>query len=195
VSIDPESEPWIRSKADEAAYDAGCRFRNARANHVRTFFRKFLRHSKGQWAGKPFELLDWQWDRVVAPLFGWQRENGTRRYRKGYVEIPKKNGKSALGSGLSLYMLVGDNEPGAEVYNAAADRDQAGIAYGEAANMVEASPALASRLEVIRSKKQISHRLQKAWYRALSADVPTKEGLNIHFLLFDELHAQKTRDL
>lgn len=173
----------------------GCRFDEGKAEHVRTFFRKFLRHSKGQWAGKPFELLDWQWEGVVAPLFGWQRENGTRRYRKGYIEIPKKNGKSALGSGLSLYMLVGDNEPGAEVYNAAADREQASIVFTEAANMVEASPALASRLEVIRSKKQISHRLQKAWYRALSADVPTKEGLNIHFLLFDELHAQKTRDL
>lgn len=174
---------------------SGCTFKPARAQHVRDFFQKFLRHSKGQWAGKSFELLDWQWNDVIAPLYGWERENGTRRYRKGYIEIPKKNGKSALGSGLSLYMLVGDNEPGAEVYNAAADRDQASIVFTEAANMVEASPALSKRLEVIRSRKQISHRLEKAWYRALSADVPTKEGLNIHFLLFDELHAQRTRDL
>jgi phage terminase large subunit-like protein len=72
---------------------------------VRQFFRRFLRHSKGQWAGQPFELLDWQWKSIVAPLFGWKRADGTRRYRRGYIEVPKKNGKSTLFSGLSLYLL------------------------------------------------------------------------------------------
>ena len=162
---------------------------------MRHFFRRFLRHSKGQWAGKPFELLDWQWAEVVAPLFGWKRKDGTRRFRRGYIEVPKKNGKSTLFAGLSLYMLACDNEPGAEIYSAAVDRDQASIVYNEAANMVESSPHLSSRLSVIRSTKRIVDHRSRSFYRALSADVPAKEGLNAHAVLIDELHAQKTRDL
>src|SRR5262245_38329666 len=127
---------WIRTEADERAMSEGCYFDLAAAERVRDFFRKFLRHSKGEWAGKPFELLDWQWRYVIGPLFGWKRLDGTRRFRRGYVEVPKKNGKSALFSGLSLYLLMADGEPGAEIYCAAVDRDQANIVYGEAANMV-----------------------------------------------------------
>jgi phage terminase large subunit-like protein len=193
--VDRVTKLWVRSAADEFAVARGCYFDLAAAEHVRDFFRLFLRHSKGEWAGKPFELLDWQWKDLIAPLFGWMRADGTRRYRRGYVEVPKKNGKSALASGISLYMLIGDNEPGAEIYNAAADRDQAAIVFNEAANMVEASPALASRLDIVRSTKRIIYPKQQAFYRALSAEVPTKEGINWHCLIFDELHAQKTRDL
>ena len=80
---------WIRTPADERAVEQGCWFDIDAAERVRSFFRRFLRHSKGQWANKPFELLDWQWTDVVAPLFGWKRKDGTRRYRRGYVEVPK----------------------------------------------------------------------------------------------------------
>jgi phage terminase large subunit-like protein len=186
---------WIRTEADERAVLDGCVFDLAAAERVRTFFRKFLRHSKGQWAGKPFELLDWQWEWIIAPLFGWKRADGTRRYRRGYIEVPKRNGKSTLFSGLSLYLLAGDREAGAEVYSAAVDRDQASIVYNEAANMVEVSPALASRLSVVRSTKRITFQRTRSFYKALSADVPAKEGLNAHGVLIDELHAQKNRDL
>ena len=186
---------WVRTEADERALMEGCRFDLAAAERVRGFFGKFLRHSKGQWAGKPFDLLDWQWRDVVAPLFGWVRADGTRRYRRGYIEVPKKNGKSTLFSGLSLYLLCGDHEPGAEVYSAAVDRDQASIVYNEAANMVEASPSLSARLKVVRSTKRIVFHRKRSFYKALSADVPAKEGLNAHAVLIDELHAQKNRDL
>jgi phage terminase large subunit-like protein len=185
---------WIRSAADEKAIGEGCTFDLRAADRVRRFFAQFLRHSKGEWAGKPFELLEWQWRDLIGPLFGWKRADGTRRYRRAYIEVPKKNGKSTLAAGIALYLLVGDNEPGAEVYFAAADRDQAAICYNEAANMVEASP-LAGKLKLVRSIKRIVYPGQKSWCKALSADVPTKEGLNIHGLIFDELHAQKTREL
>jgi phage terminase large subunit-like protein len=82
---------WIRSPRDERAVMEGCRFDLPAAQRVRTFFTKFLRHSKGQWAGQPFALLDWQWREVVAPLFGWKRADGSRRYRRAYIEVPKKN--------------------------------------------------------------------------------------------------------
>ncbi len=186
---------WVRSPHDERAVLEGCRFDMRAAQRVQTFFTKFLRHSKGQWAGQPFKLLDWQWREVVAPLFGWKRADGTRRYRRAYIEVPKKNGKSTLFSGLSLYLLAGDGEPGAEVYSAAVDRDQASIVFNEAANMVEVSPQLSSRLNVVRSTKRIVMPRTRSFYKALSADVPAKEGLNAHAVLIDELHAQKTRQL
>src|SRR4029450_13337370 len=147
---------WVRSEADERAVLDGCWFDINAAERVRTFFLKFLRHSKGQWAKRPFELLDGQGAQIIAPLFGWMRADGTRRFRRGYIEVPKKNGKSTLFSGLSLYLLTADGEPGAEVYPAAVDRDQASIVYTEAANMVEASPHLSSRLNVVRSTKRIT---------------------------------------
>lgn len=194
------SKPAIPSRlmkgpADRQAVDEGCWYDAKAADRVVKFFNTFLCHSKGEWAGKPFALLEWQeWD-IIRPLFGWKRPDGTRRFRRAYIEVPKKNGKSTLSSGIALYLLFADREPGAEVYSAAADRDQASIVYREAKNMVENSPALRQRLRVTDSKKIISDPLSKSWYRALSADVPTKEGLNIHGLIFDELHAQQTRTL
>ena len=146
---------WVRSPADERAVLDGCRFDIEAAERVRHVLSQVPRHSKGQWAKQPFELLEWQWDDIVAPLFGWKRADGTRRFRRGYIEVPKKNGKSTLFSGLSLYLLAGDSEPGAEIYSAAVDRDQASIVFNEAANMVEASPHLPSRLDVVRSTKRI----------------------------------------
>src|SRR6516164_249772 len=123
---------WLRTAADEAAVAAGCYFDQAAADRVRFFFEKFLRHSKGTFAGKPFELLSWQWQEVVGPLFGWRRADGTRRYRRFELWVPKKNGKSTLGAGLIPYLLVADGEPGAEVYGAARDRQQARIIFAEA---------------------------------------------------------------
>ncbi len=136
-----------------------------------------------------------QWKNLIGPLFGWKRADGTRRFRRGYIEIPKKNGKSSIFAGLSLYLLLADNEPGAEVYSAAVDRDQASIVFNEAANMVDSSPLLLRRLNVIRSTKRIAYPRSQSFYRALSADVPAMEGLNTHAVLIDELHAQKNRDL
>ncbi len=190
-------EKWIRSKADEFAVDQGCWFDIEAAEHVRKFFSGLLRHSSGLLAGKKFELLDWQWDKVIAPLYGWRRndERRTRRYRRGYIQIPKKNGKSTLCSGLCLYHLVADGEIGAEVYCAASDRGQAGIVYKESAAMVKASPALSARLRLAESSKTIAHMKTGSVFRALSADAGSNEGLKISFLINDELHAQKTRKL
>lgn len=184
---------WVRTKSDERAIDEGCYFDLKAADRVRFFFAKFLRHSKGQFGGQPFELLDWQWSDVIAPLFGWKRANGTRRFRRASIGIPKKNGKSTLLSGIGLYCTMGDGERGAEVYSCAASRQQASIIFNESMAMVEASPALASRVAVKSASKTLEY--GKNVYQALSADVPTKEGLNISCLLFDELHAQQTRKL
>jgi phage terminase large subunit-like protein len=158
-----------------------------------TFFPRFLEHVKAEWAGRPFDLDDWQKEQIVRPLFGWKRPDGTRRYRTVYVEVPRKNGKSTLGAGIALILLYADHEPGAEVYSAAADRDQAAIVFDLAKSMVQASPDLSSRSEVYR-RSIVVPRTGSA-YHVLSADVKTKHGKNAHGVIFDELHAQPNREL
>lgn len=165
------------------------------AERVRVFFRRFLRHSKGQFAGKPFELADWQFDEIIRPLYDTIQPDGRRQYRQGYLSFARKAGKSTIVSGLALYHLVADSEPGAEVYAAAAARDQAALVFSEAANMVEQSPELSARLTVSRATKRIIDRQTRSVFRALSADAPTAHGLNASFVIVDEIAQQPKRDL
>lgn len=189
-------ERLIKTESDRYAVERNYYVDVVAAERVRHFIEHFCRHSKGRdFAGKPFVLLDWEWEGIILPLFGWMRPDGTRRFRKGYIGVAKKNGKSALASALSLYLLMADGEPGSEVYNLANDRDQASIVFNESANMAESSPGLYRRLQVTRASKLIRYPHRKAFLKALSAEVPTKEGINAHGLIFDELHAQKTREL
>lgn len=170
-------------------------FDSAAADRVCDFFRECLRHSKGQWAGQPFELLEWQREKIIRPLFGWKRADGTRKYRKGYVEVSKKNGKSTLAAGIILYLLCADQEAGAEIYTAASDKEQAGIIYREAESMVKSSAILSKRLTRITSRKTITYSEKNSYFRALSKETRVAEGLNIHGLVFDELHVQRDRVL
>ena len=75
------SRKWVKNRADEIAVDEGCEFVEANAKRVCTFFEQFLHHSKGEWAGQAFKLLDWQREQIIYPLFGWVRADGTRRDR------------------------------------------------------------------------------------------------------------------
>ena len=185
---------WIKNAHDERAVMNGCRFEIDLAEHVRTFFKDYLRHSKGKWAGKPFVLEPWQWEMVIGPMFGWVREDGTRRLRKVYVEVPKKQGKSTMGAGVGLYLLVGDGEEGAEVYSAATKKDQAAIVHDEAVRMVKASPFMLSRLRINHATKVISQDRTNSKYAALAADAAGSEGMNIHGIVIDEMHVWKDRN-
>jgi phage terminase large subunit-like protein len=84
------------------------------AQHVVDFF-GFLQHSKGEWGGEVFKLEPWQVF-ILANVFGWYKADGTRRFNEVYIEIARKNGKTTLLSGIGLYLLLMDDEPGAEVY-------------------------------------------------------------------------------
>lgn len=156
------------------------------------FFEKILVHTKGEWSGHGFTLMDWQRDGIIRPLFGWKRADGKRRYRTAYIEIPRKNGKTTLAAGIALYLLFADEEPGAEVYSAASDRDQAAICFEQAKGMVEDSP-LRKFADVW--KRAIVVPKTRSSYKVLSADAFTKHGLNASGVVFDELHAQPTREL
>lgn len=157
-------------------------------------FINMLKHTKGEWYGKNFDLLPWQ-TKIISDVFGTVKSNGYRQYNTAYVEIPKKQGKSELAAAVALYLLAGDGEWGAEVYGCAADRQQASIVFDVACQMVEQCPALKKRIKPIISQKRLVYLPLNSFYQVLSAESYTKHGLNVHGVIFDELHAQPNRAL
>ena len=153
-----------------------------------------LPHTKGIWAGKKFELMAWQ-EQIVRDVFGIVKPNGYRQFTTAYIEIPKKNGKSELAAAVALYLLCADNEQRAEVYGCAADRSQASIVFDVAVDMVEMTPALQRRIKISKSTKRLTYLPTNSFYQVLSAEAFTKHGLNVHGVVFDELHAQPDRRL
>ena len=117
-------------------------------------FIQCLCHTKGTWAGKRFELIDWQ-ERIIRDLFGVIKPNGYRQFNTAYVEIPKKMGKSELAAAVALLLCCGDGEQRAEVYGAASDRQQASIVFDVAADMVRMCPALNKRVKILGATKRI----------------------------------------
>src|SRR5262245_6852080 len=97
------------------------------SGRVQEFFRRFLRHVKGDLAGKPLKLAPWAVKDLIEPIFDQQLPDKSRQIRTCYCEVPRKNAKSTLAAGLGLYLLYADNEPGPEIVSAASDRDQAAI--------------------------------------------------------------------
>lgn len=153
-----------------------------------------LCHTKGTWAGKKFQLLDWQ-EQIIRDIFGTVKQNGYRQFNTAYIEIPKKNGKSELAAAVALLLLCGDGEQRAEIYGCAADRNQAKIVYDVAADMVRFCPALEKRVKILESAKKLIYLPTNSTYQVLSADVANKHGFNTHGVIFDELHTQPNRKL
>ena len=157
-------------------------------------FIESLCHTKGTWAGKPFERIDWQ-EQIIRDLFGVLKPNGYRQFNTAYIEIPKKQGKSELAAAVALLLLCGDGEERAEVYGCAADRNQAKIVFDVAVDMVRFCPALSKRVKILESQKKITYLPTNSSYQVLSADVANKHGFNTHGVIFDELHTQPNRKL
>jgi phage terminase large subunit-like protein len=175
----------------ENGAERGLWFDRGAAQLVIDFF-GLLKHSKGEWAGQTIRLEPWQ-QFLVWCLFGWKREDGLRRFRTCYLEVGRKNGKSTMGAGIGLYLLVADGEPGAEIYSAATKRDQARITHSEATRMVKSSPSLRKRLTVFKDNVHILDTASK--YEPLSSDFNSLDGLNVQAAIVDEVHAHKTREL
>lgn len=153
-----------------------------------------LCHTKGTWAGKPFELIDWQ-EQIIRDLFGTLKPNGYRQFNTAYIEIPKKQGKSELAAAVALLLTCGDGEERAEVYGCAADRQQAAIVFDVAADMVRMCSALSKRVKILASQKRLIYTPTNSFYQVLSAEAYSKHGFNIHGVVFDELHTQPNRKL
>jgi len=159
---------------DEDAAEKACRF-----------FPKVLRHSKGEWAGQPFDLEPWQ-AFIIWNLFGWKRENDTRRFRKAVILVARKNGKTQLGAGIAHKAAVADHEAVSEVYCAATKKEQAMVLFDEAERMVSKAPALAKHAQCRHHRILFPSTGSKI--APLGSDKPF-DGLNPHAILLDELHA------
>ena len=189
---------WVRLAVERHARDLvdgsgrGLWFDERAARMGSVFFERALRHSKGEWAGQAVELEGWQ-RFIVGSLLGWKREDGSRRFRTAYIEVPRKNGKTLLAAGMGLFLMAADGEPGAEVYSAATTREQARLSHGEAVRMVKQSAALRRELRLFRDNIHSERSFSK--FEPLSADYSSLDGLNVHGAICDELHAWPRREL
>lgn len=183
-----------RKLADDLAnQDTEWEYSAKRANHAIEFIENYCKHSKGKMGGKPFILELWQ-KAMTAALFGFiHKIDQTRKYREFMLIVARKNGKSAWGSAVSLYMMVADGEAGPEIVSAATKKDQAKIIWSEAKRMVKKSPVLSRRIRTLVAEMIAD--FNDGSFKPLSSDSNTLDGLNVHCSLIDELHAIEDKNL
>ena len=184
-----DREETIKLKNQEHTYI----FDLDKANRPIVFIEKFLKQSKGQWSGKPLKLQLFQ-KAFISALFGFvDKETGLRKYRKAVFFVARKNGKSVLDSAIAIYMLVADNEGGAEVYSVATKKEQAKIVWDEAKRMIKKSPALDRAMRCLIGG--IYYDKKDSYFRALASDSNSLDGLNSHLVIADEVHAWRDKNL
>lgn len=173
------------------AGERGFYFDGEKAAFAIVFFESVLCHSTGEWKGQEFRLEPWQ-KFVMWCVYGWRRKSdGTRRFRRVFEEIGRKNGKTAKLSGQGLLLMLFDDpiEARAEIYCAATMEDQAKLLAKEAIRMVKAAPALRQRLKTFEASARIVCPSDDSTFIAIGSNSDTKDGLNPHGVLLDELHA------
>lgn len=153
--------------------------------NVTDFAATMLKASRGFRQGEALVLTDWQsW--LMDRLFELDESTGLLRYRRALIGLPRKNGKSLLGTAIALeHLMFGPN--GAQVYSAASDRAQAKIVFGEARQQVLNNPTLSRYIKVYRDAMELPSK--GSVYRALSADAMRAHGLAPSLVVADELHA------
>lgn len=171
-------------------HERGLRYDSEEAQRAISFF-GILRLADGPGAGGRFELLPWQ-EFVVGSLFGWFGPDDRRRFHYAFVECGRANGKSPLAAGIGLYALT-EGEQGAQVFSAATTRDQAKIVFNDAVHMAELSPSLWPRLT--KTVNNLAFMQLQSFFRPLSADASTMDGLRVHVALVDELHEHPNADV
>lgn len=177
---------YFRDKSQ--ALEKGWRFDAKAAQSVINFHERILKHYQGKWAGKPFLLLPWQqftrWN-----IYGWKNADGTRRFQKVGIFVPRKNGKTEDAAGNALYAMGFDGERASEVYSTATDKNQAKIAWEKAKAMVQQSPILLDYLTPMANA--IVGEEFMSTFKPWSSDTGKKDGYNPHFAIVDEYHAHK----
>jgi phage terminase large subunit-like protein len=193
ITAGPHVRNACRRYFDDLEHGAerGLWFDEAAANRILNFFERKLKLSEGQFEGQPF-LLDPSQAFKLGNIFGWKRADGSRRFRRVYIEEGKGNGKSPFAGGIGLYGLVYDGEGGSQVYAAAAKKEQAGILFQDAVKMVRRSPDLIKKLKFsggLGREFNIAHHASQSFFRPISKDAgKTGSGPRPHFALCDEVH-------
>jgi phage terminase large subunit-like protein len=186
-STDDTGRRWVIAKSgkrywfDQGSADAAC-----------AFFPTYLRHTKGEWFGQPFHLTRWE-RRIIRKIFGWKRADGTRRYRRLWLELPRKNGKTEFAAGIALLLMVADGEPGAEIYSLASEEGQARIVFERANIMVGMSDELSAEVE--RFKTSLYCAALQSSFKPLTALPNSKQGFSPSGFIGDEVHVWISGDL
>lgn len=151
------------------------------------FIGRFCKHTRGEWAGRPFVLSPWQ-QFFVAQLFGWRNADGVRRFRTAFLYVARKSGKTQLASAIAIAQMVLDDDAAGEYVFAATKRDQARIGFDEVRRMIEANPTLRRRFRV-RRHDIVAPR--DGVCKPLSSDSNTMDGLSLNLGVVDELHGMR----
>lgn len=168
-------------------------FDETRADRPIAFIERFCKHSKGEWSGRSVTLELFQ-KAYIQALYGFvDRDTRCRQYRESFFLVARKNGKSTMLAGLALYMLTSDGEGGAEVYSTATKYAQARLLFDEAHNMIKQSPALAKHFR--KRKNDLYYEKAMSKFQPLARNSDTLDGLNASFVIMDELHGVKDRNL
>ena len=175
----------------ENATEMGIYFDEKAAKTALIFF-TVLKHYEGEWAGKEFELEDWQCF-IIWCIFGWKTKGGVRRFNYANVEVARKNGKTTFAAGIALFMMTMDGEAGAQIYSAAVDKEQAKICWKAAKNMIDQSAMLSDNLKVF--SDSIVMESTSSFYKPLSKESKNKDGTSPHCAICDEMHAWPTDDI
>jgi len=150
------------------------------------FFPRYCRLTKAEFAGRPFVLTDWQAFDIVAPAFGWKCDDGTRRYRRGTVWVPRKNGKTELMAGVSLAHLLCDGEFGGEGYAVATKEEQARIVFDAARRMVLLNEDLRQHIQAFKDSLYCEQLFSV--FKPLGGKAEGQHGKGPSFRIADELH-------
>lgn len=174
----------------------GVRFDPSRVDRVVATMRA-LRHTQGEFAGKPLEPDPWQIAYIIAPIFGYVRTNSSgktvRVCRKAFVDLPRKNGKTTIAGGIATYLTGADGEAGAQVYAVATRKDQAKYCFDPVKQIVEHSPVTKKHFKAFASR--ITHPASGSFFAVVSSVGEALHGANVHGAIVDELHLHKDDSL
>lgn len=170
-----------RSKEDQ---DFPWKFDEEKGWRPIRFIEKKCHPTKGSF--KHLVMQPWQ-HFVVGSMFGWiNKSTGVRRYRESLIFVARKNGKTELESGLADYMAGFDGENGPNVYFLANSQKQASLLYEGSRTMIQKSPWLSDRF--VPNRREIRYPKTGGKILAMSAEKNNKDGENVHFAVFDEIH-------
>lgn len=156
-------------------------------------FSEICPHTQGEWAGKPFLSEPWQ-KFLDWCIFGWRRkDDGTRRFRKDYEELARKNGKTTRCGPKCYYLSLMDNpvEEGGQGYCVATKEDQAKLLFDEIKRCREKSTVLKGYCQAF--QRRIVFPSTQSYMQVLGSDSDSQDGFNPHFIVRDELHAWRER--
>lgn len=156
---------------------------------------RFIRALKHPASGRPFQLDRWQ-ERIVRRIYGPRNPDHTRIVRNVVMLVSRGARKTTLGAALALLHTIGpERVPRGQAVLAAYDRDQARIAFEESDGICVSDPKIVAATRRVNTTHRITHRRSGAFLRAVSADAAASNGQTPRFVLYDELHCWKKRDL